>query len=314
MLFFVSALLAASLPVLYWTGGAGAAGALRRAGITHVLVPASEVQSWKSVSGIDAQAADPQGAKKLPAPGITFHMNQASATRIPWVNSNGWQFMRQPNGRFYYDVKGDAAALAAAEAFCYAADAMLQTDASGLKPFAEMSKFLATINTSQGPALADIGFVDDGSSSSGEVMNLLVRDNLLVKTVRDPDPGVKVTVRIGSKEYPTEAEKNPDVLAHKIRANLTDANRTIRIYGTSIVIARVTEEPGGLRLHLLNYGSAAGARVDAFRVRVLGHYSKAQLHSFNSSGDQMSEYSQESDATEFTVPELKVYAAIDLSK
>jgi hypothetical protein len=230
------------------------------------------------------------------------------------VNSNGWQFIRQPNATFYYDVKGDAAALAAAEAFCYGANAMVQTDASGLKAFAEMSKFLATLNSSQGAAVADIGFVDDGSPPSGEVMNLLVRDNLLFKIVRDQDPHVKVTVRIGSKEYPTEVAKNPDVLAHKIRANLTDVKRTIRIYGTSVVVARITEESGVLRLQLLNYGSVAGTRVDAFRIRVLGHYSKAQLHSFKGAGDQVSEYSQEPGATEFTVPELKVYAAIDLSK
>jgi hypothetical protein len=287
---------------------------LRDAGITHVLVPASEAESWKGVAGIDVQIADRQGAVKLAAPGITFHMRESSASRVPWVTSNGWQFIRHPRGRFYYDASGNGSALAAAEAFCYGANAMVQTDTSGLKPFGDMLKFLASVNAPQGPPLADIGFVDDGSSPAGELMNLLVRDNLLFKLVGAPDPDLRVTVQLGSKEYPMQEAKNPDVLVHKIRADLTDARRRVRIYGTSIVIARVTEESGGLRLHLLNYGSAKGTRVEAFRVRVLGHYPKAQLHSFNDGNEQPTEYTLQSDATEFTVPDLKTYAVIDLSK
>ncbi len=314
MLPLVSALLPVVLPVLYWPGGAETAPALRQAGITHVVVPASEANSWKSVSGIDIQVADRQTAKKLPSPGITFRMSESSASRVPWVTSNGWRFIRQPEGKFYYDVSGNESALAAAEAFCYAANATVQTDASGLKPFADMLEFLATINSPQGPAVADIGFVDDGSPAAGEVMNLLVRDNLLFKTVSTPDPGLKITVRLGSKEYPTGAAKDPNVLEHKIRAALTDERRRIRIYGTSIVVARITEQSDGLRLHLLNYGSAKGTRVEAFRVRVLGHYPKAQVHSFGSANQQVMDYALEPAATEFTVPELKTYAAIDLSK
>ena len=40
--------------------------------------------------------------------------------------------------RFYYEAKGAAAALAAAEAFSYGANAIIETDAAGLKPFAGM--------------------------------------------------------------------------------------------------------------------------------------------------------------------------------
>jgi hypothetical protein len=314
MLSLICALLPVALPALYWTGGAETASTLRQAGITHISVPASNAEAWKNVSGIDARIADRQGAVKLAVPGITFRMSEASASRVPWVTSNGWQFIRRPKGRFYYDVSGNGSALAAAEAFCYGANSMIQTDTSGLKPLADILSFLASINSPQGPPLADIGFADDGSPSAGEVMNLLVRDNLLFKIVRAPDPDLKVMVQLGSKEYPTEAAKNPDALVHKIRANLTDARRLVRIYGTSVVVARITEEPGGLRLHLLNYGSAKGTRVEAFRVRLLGHYPKAQLHSFGSAAGQLTEYSLEPGATEFTVPELKMYAAIDLSK
>jgi hypothetical protein len=306
--------LIAALPILLWQAGANTAPTLKQAGITHVAVPASQVDSWKRVSGITAEAANVQSAIKLPSPGVSFHMSEASASRVPWVNSNGWQFIRKPDGRFYYDVTGNAAALAAAEAFCYDAHALVRTDASGLQPFADMLKFLGTIPPAAGPAVADIGFVDDGSAVDAEAMNLLVRDNLLFRIVHSPEPGLKLTVRIGSKEYPEQEARNPNVLEHKIRTNLTDAQRTIRIYGISVVVARVTGSPGRLHIQFLNYGAARGTRVGTFRVRILGRYAKAQLHSFGNSADHPMDYTLEPDATEFTVPELKVYTAVDLSR
>jgi len=306
-------LLAVVLPGLFWQSGPETAPSLRQAGITHILVPASQVESWKNVSGIDARAFDLQGAQKLPSPGVSFRMERSSASRVPWITSNGWHFIRRPDGRFYYDVKERDAALAAAEAFCYQADAAVQTDESGLGPMAEMLKFLGSIDSHKGQPVADIGVIDDGSPAAGEVLNLLVRDNLLFKIVHSPTTDLKLTVELGSKEYPIQEEKNPVALAQKIRANLTDDRRTLRIYGTSVVVARLTKDPGGLRLHLLNYGEARGARVGAFRVRVLGRYPKAQLHSFGSPGDQLTDYDLEPGATEFTVPELKAYAVVDLS-
>jgi len=304
-------LFALLLPGLYWQGGPETAASLHQAGITHILVPASQVASWKGVPGIEAGAADLQTAVKLPDPGITFRMNRSSATRVPWVNSNGSRLMRR-KAKFYYDVSGNASALAAAEAFCYGADAIIKTDTSGLDPLGQMLKFLASVDSSQGQPVADIGFIDDGSPAAGEVMNLLVRDNLLFRIVSSPQPDLKLTVRLGSREYPAEQAKNPDVLVHKIRANLTDARRTFRIYGTSVVVARLTRESDHLRLHLLNYGAARGTRVGGFRVRVLGRYRKAQLHSFANPADQIAEFNAEARATEFTVPELKAYAVIDL--
>lgn len=250
---------------------------------------------------------------KLPAPGMTFHMSEASASRVPWVNSNGWRFMRQPDAQFSYDVKGNAAALAAAEAFCFHANATVQTDSAGLTPLQNMQNFLRNLPRGPERPVADIGFIDDGSPTAAEVMNLLVRDNLLFKIVRSPDPGLKLTVRLGSNEYPLQQAKNPDFMEHKIRANLTDGRRSIRIYGTSVVVVQVAGDSGKLRISLLNYGAANGTRIGAFRVRVLGRYSKAQLHSFASPNEEVKDLSPEKDATEFTVPELKTFAVVDLT-
>src|SRR5581483_5269113 len=283
--------LAAALPVLFWTGAPNTAPTLQQAGIDHIAVPAFQADPWKNVSGISVESADLDKTVKLPSPGVQLHMSQASASRVPWVNSNGWRFMRQPSARFSYDVKGNTAALAAAEAFCFGANAVIQSDASGLASLSSMLKFLSTLEGRPGPALTDVGFVDNGSSTDAEVMNLMVRDNLLFSIVRTPNPNLTLNVQIGSKEYPTQEATNPDTMEHKIRANLGDARRLVRIYGASVVVVHVTGEQGKVRLHLLNYGSGQGTRVGAFRVRILGHYSKGQLHSFDDTNDQLADYS-----------------------
>lgn len=312
-------LLLAALPGLFWDGGPDTAPALQEAGISHVFVPAAKAGSWKGVSGITVDTADPDKAVKLMAPTVNYRMNQASASREPWLVANGWRFLRQPQGRFYYDVPGPPAALAAAEAFCYGASALVKTDSAGLKPLAQMLAFLGGLGggggagTSDMPPVADFGFIDDGSPAAGEVMNLLVRDNLLFRVVRAPDPTLKLTVRLGSREYPLEDAKNPKVIAQAVRTNLTDEKRSLRIYGSPVVVARLTGAGGRLRVHLLNYAGAA-RRVDGIRVRVLGSYPKHQVATDGAPGVELLDYTVESDATEFTLPELKTYAVIDLSR
>jgi hypothetical protein len=167
-----------------------------------------------------------------------------AATSSPWVVANGWRFIRRPGGRFYYDVTGKQAALAAAEAFCYGANAMIRTDAAGLKPLAAMLDFLRTITGEPLPPVADIGYIDDGSAASGEVMNLLVRDNLLFQLVTAPDRRLKLNVKLGTREYPLEDARNPGAVAHAVRFNLTDEKRSVRIYGSQVVVARLTASAG----------------------------------------------------------------------
>ena len=306
-------LLLAALPTLFWDGATDTAPALRDAGIHQIQVPAARLVSWKGATGITAEAADLQGALKVMGPSVNYRMDEASATRAPWVVANGWRFIRRPQGRFYYDVTGKQAALAAAEAFCYGANAMIRTDAAGLKPLAEMLDFLRTIAGEPLPPVADIGYIDDGSSVSGEVMNLLVRDNLLFQLVTAPDRRLKLNVKLGTKEYPLADAKNPGTVAHAVRFNLTDEKRSVRIYGSPVVVARLTATEGHARLHLLNY-AGANRKVDGIRVRVLGQYSKHQLSLADGAGVELLDYTVDSGATEFTLPELKTYAIVDLSR
>ncbi len=306
-------LLAAALPGLFWDGAADTAPALREAGIRQILVPAARLQSWKGAEGVSAEAADPRGTIKLPPPGVNYRLDRASASRTPWLVANGWRFLRQPQGRFYYDAPGAQAALAAAEAFAYGANAMIGTDAAGLKPLAQMLAFLENNTSADMPPVADFGFVDDGTPVAGEVMNLLVRHNLLFRPVRAPDPSLKLTVRLGTKDYPLEQAKDPGAMAQIIRANLTDDRRSLRIYGSAVVVGRLLASGGRLRLHLINYDGAR-RNVNGMRVRVPGQYRNHRLAVAGSPGEELQDYSVLSDATEFTLPELKTYAVIELSR
>ena len=303
----------ALLPGLLWDEPPASVEELREAGITGIYVPAERYNAWKRAGQFPAQPADTRHAVKLAAPSVLYRANVASATRAPWLASNGWRLLRNTKDRFLYEAQGTQAALAAAEAFCFGGSALVHTDQAGLKPFAEMLEFLRGLGDSDTAPVADIGFVDDGSAAAGEVMNLMVRDNLLFQIVSGSGPQLKLTVRLGSKEFPREDAKNPSMAAHEVRAQLTDERRSIRVYGSAVVVARLTTMPDGVRVHLLNYAGAE-RKVDGLRVRVLGQYQKHRLAAAGSPKAELLDYSANADATEFTLPELKTYAVIDLSR
>lgn len=309
------AIFAVVLPILFWQQGPGTASELQKAGITQIAVPAADSAQWRTAAGsMSVESIDPAALTKIPVPGMTFRLDEASASRVPWVTSNVWRFLRSPNAKFLYDTPGKSAPLAAAEAFSYSATALIHTDANGVPALTRMLDFLQSVNSNAATKLvADIGFVDDGSTLSGEVMNLMVRDNLLFRVVSSPDPGCKLNVQLSSGEWHGSTVKDTDPIVHKIRAELNDNRRSVRIYGTSLVLAHLTGEPGKPRLHLLNYGAASRTRVEGFRVRVLGRYTQSRIHSFDSPAEKLLDYQAQSDATEFTVPELKTYAVIDLA-
>ena len=299
--------------MLFWDAAPDTAPALENAGMARIAVPRARLASWKSVPGIAAEAADPDGAVKLLTPTVNYRVQEASATTAPWIVANGWKIIRNPDARYIYDSAGKPAALAAAESFAYSASALLRTNAEGLQPLGEMLKFLAAIPGDPLPPVADIGYIDDGSPASGEVMNLMVRNNLLFRLVRAPDRNLKINVKLGTREYPLEDAKNPGAIAHQVRFHLTDEKRSLRLYGSQVVVARLTGAAGHLRLHLLNYAGAT-RKVDGIRIRVLGQYPKHQLFLSDGAGVELLDYAVDSEATEFTLPELKMYAVIDLSR
>lgn len=304
----------AVLPGLLWDQPPSTTPALLEAGVTSIQVPAARFKAWKHVTQPQAvEAAGLADAVKVPPPSVQYRMNIASATNSPWLVSNGWRFLRNPKGHFLYDVQGPRSALAAAEAFCYGAAALVQPDRDGLKPLVEMLEFLRGLGDNTAPPLADFGFIDDGSPIAGEVMNLMVRHNLLFRPLAKPDPNLKLTVRLGSKEFPLENAKNPGMMAHEIRAQLTDDKRSVRIYGSQVVVARLTTLPDGMRVHLLNYAGAE-RKVDGLRVRVLGNYPKHKVAAAGSPKIELLDCTSDAEGTEFTLPELKTYAVVDLTR
>jgi hypothetical protein len=247
----------------------------------------------------------PDGSVKLSPPKVQYRPNEASATRSPWIDANGWQILRSPGKHYYYDVPANAAGLAAAEAFAYGANAVVHTDKAGAAEFNRMIEFLRGVPDADLPVMANIGVIDDGSDETGEMMNLLSRRNLLYKIVTAPDPKLAVNVR------PTKAEaSDPSRLAQKIRAQLGDEKRLVRLYGSEVVIARLTGNGTRARLHILNY---ANRPVVGLRVRVLGSWAKQTVLAFGKPDLKLADVVVDGAATEFTLPEAGTYAVVDLN-
>jgi hypothetical protein len=302
------------LPLLYWERGIETAPALKRAGIEQIAAPPSKLDEWRK-AGFDVIALSPQDLarrEKLLVPRVVGRANVASATSRPWIDSNGWRFIRRPAGKFYYDLveKGAGqATLAIAEAFAYQADAILKIDPADLAAAGKMLAFLRALPPSGLPVIADIGLIDDGSAVTGEVMNLLTRRNLLFRIVSAPATQLRVNIKLGSKDYPQSEASDPSAFALKVRRQLGDENRSLRLYGTEIVIGRLTGDSARWQLHLLNY---SGREVDSPRVRMRGNYRKGELKAFGIEEGGFEDFIVAEGATEFTITRLGVYALIEL--
>ena len=303
--------LAALLPWLYWDQGPATADAVKQAGIARLYVPAGQESAWKA-AGFEARAFDAAKFIKLPAPGVEYKMNVAAATSLPWVDANGWRFVRD-RGRhaYYYDVAWHKAGLAAAEAYVYGVEAVIHPDARDVGTLGQMLAFLQSIDRPQMPVLANVGIIDDGSEETGEVLNLMSRRNLLFQVVQAPDPKYDLNVQIGTKEFPKEEAADPYGFATLIRRKLTDEKRLLRIYGSDVVLGRLAGDSAQVRVHLINYG---GGKVEGLRVRVRGEYPHGTLGAFGVKTTALDDLSAAGDATEFTIPEMGVYAVVDLKR
>lgn len=301
------------LPSLFWDGTPETASALRDAHIDSISVPAANVDAWRNVPGITATAGDPTHAVKLLPPGVKYFTAEASATEAPYIQSNGWRYLRNPDAAFFVNAPGPNAALAAAEGYVFGAAPLIQSDSDGLASLSEMLAFLKTLPEDRLPALTDVGFIDDGSHASAEDMNLMIVRNLLFRRLTVPDLGLKIVIRPGSSDYPEAAWQNPDLLEHIIRSQVTDEKRLVRIYGTEVVVARLEGDGSNLVVHLLNY-AAAERGVHGVRVRVLGKYAACQVYAPGVKYPKLADFSSTDEATEFTLPELKAYTVVALSR
>jgi hypothetical protein len=300
-------------PSIYWAEGIETAEALKLAGIEQIAAPADKAEAWRK-AGFKVVAVSPaefERREKLLTPRIAGRANVASATRRPWVDANGWRFVRNPAGKYYYELPKGKAAMAIAEAFAYKADAILKIDPADLTEAGAMYAFIKDLAGENYPPVADIGLIDDKSPEMGEVMNLLTRRNLLVKIVSSPAPQLRVNIKLGSKEYPKADADNPSEFAQKIRQRLGDENRGLRIYGSETVICRLTGDGARARLHMLNYG---GRDIDGLRLRLRGNYGRVDARAFGPGRIEPEDVVKDETATEFSLPRIGIYTVMDLSR
>lgn len=303
--------LLAAVPCVYWTGGIETRPAIEAAAVAQLCVPPDQAATW--IAGglriTPMSDADFAARELLPPPGIAARAGLASPTRMPFVIAGGWRMLRNPSGRFAYVVPAGKAALALAEGFAYGADLAVRIDPEDLPAAGAMASFLETLPPSDLPAVADVSVVDDGSPVTGEVLNLLARRNLLFRIVTAPAPSAGITIRIGSPEYPVAEAADPNAFALKVRHQVTDERRALRLFGSETVVGRLTAANGRARLQLLNYG---GREIEGLRIRVRGRYRSAKAYVAAAGSMAVEDQVTADDATEFSLPRLITYAAIDL--
>ena len=301
----------AALPCLYWTAAVDSAPRVKAAGIERLCVPPERADDWRKAgfSAVALSEGDLAVRDTLLPPGIRARADRASATRSPWVDANGWRFLRDPAGQYAYDLPAGRAALAAAEAVVYGADAVLKIDPADLESLGDMLAFVAQLPANNLPAAADLAVVDDGSAPLGEVLNLLVRRNLLIRIVKVPSSDFGINVKLGTKEYPLKEAGEPSALALKIRRQLTDEQRALRVFGSEVVIGRLASDGSRARLHLLNYG---GREIEGLRIHLRGSFPPGEARVAGQGRVGLEERAVVDGATEFTVPRLGAYGVVDL--
>jgi hypothetical protein len=273
-------------------------------GLVTAAPPAAELSAFEEVS----------------APALRFRIDNARATRAPWVDSNAWRYFRGLSKANYAKLPAGSAPLAAAEAFMFDVDAVLNPDPKDIEPLATMLEFLQAQQQPAMPALANIEVVDDGAPALGEILNLMTRRNLLYRVVPKAQGTLDLTVRIGSKEFPAADAANPYDFAAKVRDTLGDDKRLIRLYGTQTTIARLTSDGRRARLYLLEYGAArdrnmGGGADQTLRVRLLGKYRPVKFAAFGANADaKLTDVENPGGTTEFWVPAFTTIAVIDLER
>lgn len=303
------ALILTILPTLLWDESPATAPDLRAAGI-HEIAVMGDAKAWSS-TGVSAIHVDESKMIRLDSIGVDYQIDKAGATASPWINSNLWRMIRDPEASFVYTVPPKLLPLAVAEGYTGGARTYFRVRRRDLGDFAAPYRFLQQLHEAGLAARVNFTLLDDRSPEMEEIMNLLARRNLLFETVRGSPKRDGMQVRIGSREYPRKTAEDPYLFAAMVRSRVGDDNRLVRVYGTETVLVRVYGEDRHLRVHLLQYGSTAPQSI---RVRVLGHYPRVSVSKFGASCSRVSEMVLDNSATEFTVPDIGPFAIVDLEK
>jgi len=326
---FRTSLVGACIAALAWNAAAAPADAPESARLYVTSVASSLVEQ-----GLAAPApSGPETAtfEKLNGPSIRMFNNVAQATTAPWVEANAWRFQRGLKNAYYENLAVGSAVPAAAEAFAFNVEAILNPDPADIP---ELGRFLGILKTQQRallPTMANIGVMDDKSPRLDEVLNMLTRRNLLYRVVSAPDRNLDLTVQLGSKDFPLESAANPSDFAARVREKLSDDKRLVRLYGTSTVIAHLTGDGKRAQLYLLSYtraggrgqggagrgqqggGGTGGGGTQPIRIRLLGRYQPVKFAAYRAAeAAQLIDVENLGSSTEFSVPAFSTLAIIDL--
>ena len=107
------------LPGLHWAGGLDTASQLSNAGIERVIVTAESIVAWRDLGFSPESDAGLVDYTEVGPPTVRMERSIAAATSVPWVEANGWHFLRGVEFARYRDMPSGLAALAVAEAFSY---------------------------------------------------------------------------------------------------------------------------------------------------------------------------------------------------
>jgi hypothetical protein len=283
------------------------------------VTPAASALITEGLAAAAPTGTEAETFQQVPSPGLRFVANVAQATTAPWIDSNASRFQRGLRKANYSKLNAGAGPLAAAEAFTFGVDAILNPEAADLEELKKMLQFLKAQEAPRLPVMANIGVVDSQSPLLPEILNLLARRNLLYKIVPAPDRSLDLTVQLGSADFPEASAANPSEFAERVRGKLGDDKRLVRLYGTSSVMAYLTGDAKAARLYLLSYGGsrrqqAAGAQ-QGIRVRVLGRYRPLKVAAYDAPPDTaLIDVDNPGNATEFTIPPLRTLTIVDLER
>ncbi len=263
-----------------------------------------------------ALAAPPAGEvaafHTVPPPAIRNVPNAANATSDPWIESNGWRYQRGLRQAHYASLPPGSAGLAAAEAFTFGVDALLNPNAADVQELGAVLAFLKAQNQPRLPPLANVGVIDDGTPAMGEALNMLTRRNLLYRVVSAPDRRLDLLVRLGTRDFPADAAANPSEFAARVRAKLGDDKRLVRVFGSTTAIAHLTGDGRRARLYLLSY--SRNRTQPGVRVRMAGRYQPERLAAYGAAADAaLADVRHPGRTTEFSLPVFSTIAIVDLA-
>jgi hypothetical protein len=138
-------------------------------------------------------------------------------------------------------------------------------------------------------------------------MNLLARRNLLFRAAAKPPAKGVLIIDLASKEFPRAEAADPSAFAQKVRRALGDERRSLRLYGSEVVIGRLTGDGSRARLDLVNYG---GRDVVGLRVRVRGRYAPSEALVAGQGRVPVEEPLVTEEATEFTIARMGASAVV----